>query len=91
MGICADMPPIAATFRLRAQHDSPSGQDSLVAGLDEETDVGVHEGSGHGDVASIGEDTPFVRSLLLDTAKSAGAGLEVPPIPWGVATHKLKM
>ena len=39
---------------------------ALVAGLDEELDVGVHEGDGHGDARAVGEDEGGVVAELLD-------------------------
>lgn len=37
-----------------------------MTSLDEEADVGVHEGDGHGNVRSVREDTVLVGTLLLD-------------------------
>ena len=42
---------------------------ALVAGLDEELDVGVHEGDGHGDGGAVGEDKVGVVAELLDDAE----------------------
>lgn len=39
---------------------------AAVAGLDEELDVGVHEGHGHGDGAAVGEDEVGVLAEALD-------------------------
>jgi len=39
---------------------------SLVAGFNEEADVGVHEGDGHSDVAAIRKNEFFVIAELLD-------------------------
>lgn len=41
----------------------------LVAGLNEKSNVGVHEGDGHGDFGSIGEDVLLVHSSLLDVGE----------------------
>ena len=68
MGIKAAIPPMAATFRLHVRRWSQErGVSSLVAGLDEQLDIGVHEGRGHGDVGSVGHDGVLVRPLRLDT------------------------
>ena len=42
---------------------------SLVAGLDEQADVGIHESHLHGDVLSVGEHGAPVGSPLLDEAE----------------------
>ena len=42
---------------------------ALVAGLDEELDVGIHEGDGHGDGRAVGEDKVGVVAELLDDAE----------------------
>ena len=39
-----------------SRHASHGGDFSLVAGLDEELDVGFHEGDGHGHVGSVRHD-----------------------------------
>jgi hypothetical protein len=39
---------------------------ALVAGLDEELHVGVHEGNGHGDVGAVREDEVGVLAELFD-------------------------
>ena len=38
-----------------------------MTGLDEELDVGRHEGHGHCHIASVGQDRILVSSLSLDT------------------------
>ena len=38
----------------------------LVAGLDEESNVSVEEGDGHGDVVSVRENEGSIESSLLD-------------------------
>lgn len=40
-----------------------------MAGLDEETDVGVHEAAFHRDVFSVGEDGAPVSTTALDEAE----------------------
>jgi hypothetical protein len=47
---------------------------SLVARLDQESDVGVHEWHGHGDVGSVWQDSALVRSLLLDAKGGVSIG-----------------
>lgn len=42
---------------------------ALVAGLDEEPDVGVHEGNGHRNVLAVREDGGTIRTALLDEAE----------------------
>jgi hypothetical protein len=42
---------------------------ALVAGLDEQLDVGVHEGRGHGDGVAVGEDEVGVLAEALDGAE----------------------
>jgi len=42
---------------------------ALVAGLDEEFYIGVHEGDGHGDIAAVGEDELRVVAEALDEAE----------------------
>ena len=37
-----------------------------MAGLDEESDVGVEEGDGHGDVVSVRENERSIESSLLN-------------------------
>lgn len=37
-----------------------------MAGLDQEADIGVHEGDGHGDVGAVREDEVGVLAELLD-------------------------
>jgi hypothetical protein len=39
---------------------------TTVASLDEELDVGVHEGDGHGDSAAVGKDEVGVVAEALD-------------------------
>lgn len=39
---------------------------TTVAGLDQETDVGVHEGNGHSDSGAVREDEVGVLAELLD-------------------------
>jgi ElaB/YqjD/DUF883 family membrane-anchored ribosome-binding protein len=39
---------------------------TLVACLDKKTDIGVHEGDGHGNIRAIGKDIFRVKSELLD-------------------------
>ena len=50
-------------------HSSHGGNLALVAGLDEELDVGVHEWDGHGDGGPVGEDEVGVLAELLDHAE----------------------
>lgn len=63
---------MAATPRLRGSTDQQrAGEEeeegyALVASLDEELDVRVHEGNGHGDVNTVGEDKVGVEPHLLD-------------------------
>jgi len=40
-----------------------------VARLNEKSNVGVHEGNGHGDLGSIGENEVLVHSSLLDVGE----------------------
>ena len=40
-----------------------------MTGLDEETDIGVHERHSHGDILAIWEDSGAVGTALLDEAK----------------------
>lgn len=52
---------------------------ALVAGLDEELDVGVHEGDGHGDGAAVGQDEVGVVAELLDGAEDVVPAAAVEP------------
>lgn len=52
-----------------SSHATHGVHTTLVAGLDEELDVGVHEGDGHGDGGSVGEDKVGVVAELLDDAE----------------------
>jgi len=47
---------------------------SLVTGFDEESDVGVHEGDGHGDVAAIWKNEFLVIAELLDKTEDVVLG-----------------
>lgn len=48
------------------RHTAHGGDLALVAGLDEETNIGVHEGNGHGDVGTVWEDCGAGSTLALD-------------------------
>ena len=50
-------------------HSAHGGNLSLVAGLDEELHVGVHEWDGHGDSRAVWEDEVGVLAELLDDAE----------------------
>jgi hypothetical protein len=50
-------------------HSAHGVDASAMTGLDEKLDVGVHEGSGHGDGASVGEDEVGVVSEAFDDAE----------------------
>lgn len=52
-----------------SSHTTHGVDTSLVAGLDEKLDVGIHEGNGHGDGRSVGEDEVGVVAELLDGAE----------------------
>ena len=73
IGICADIPPIAATLRLYACNEyMRTLLDEItlpVAGLDEETDVSVHEADLHRDVLAIRKDGTPVSTTPLDEAE----------------------
>ena len=45
-----------------------------MAGLDEETDVGVHEGDRHRDVTAVREDKVLVEAHLLDEREDVCGG-----------------
>lgn len=47
-------------------HTSDCGDTALVAGFDEEGNVGSHEGDGHGHVRTVGENEVGVHAHLLD-------------------------
>ena len=73
MGIWADIPPMAATLRLRKLNKinyvwSVEGG-SLVTGLNEFPDVGIHEGDLHGDIHAVREHGIEVCPPSLDEAK----------------------
>lgn len=50
-------------------HSAHGVDASLVAGLDEQLDVGVHEGAGHGDGVAVGKDKVGVLAEALDGAE----------------------
>lgn len=50
-------------------HAAHSVDAALVASLDEETDVGVHEGDGHGDLRAVRQDELRVLAEALDVAE----------------------
>lgn len=42
-----------------------------MASLDEEPDIGIHEGHGHGDIPSVREDSVLGGTLLLDAGNES--------------------
>lgn len=58
-------------------HSSNGSNTSLVASLDEESDVGIHERNGHRDVAAVGENKVGVESHLLDEREDVWSGMGI--------------
>lgn len=63
----------------------------LMASLDEETDVSVHERDSHGNVRSVREDTVLMGTLLLDATSHQIYSHFQSRDKRPVATYKLKM
>ncbi len=55
----------------------------LVASLDQQPDVCIHEANGHRHVLSVGKDGLTVSTTLLDEAENI-----VPSVPWIRTTPK---
>lgn len=73
MGIWADIPPMAATLRLklvvRIYSASLTFKGLLVTCLNQKADISGHEAHFHRDVLSVGKDSTPIRPALFDEAE----------------------